>query len=81
MKCDRCIGFVGEPCPETCSMLPAKKILDKIKFHEFECMAGEKDETGEPLLCDPPICGIDDCPVMLLREALASLASDRERKP
>lgn len=36
-----------------------------MKYEAFDCFYGETDgETGEPLCCDPSICGIDACPVL-----------------
>jgi len=30
LKCDRCVGWVGEPCPETCEHLIYKKISEVL---------------------------------------------------
>lgn len=30
IKCDRCIGWVGDPCPDNCDALPHKELKDKI---------------------------------------------------
>ena len=30
LKCDRCVSWVGEPCPETCEHLIYKKIREVL---------------------------------------------------
>jgi len=36
LKCDRCVNWVGEPCPETCDHLIFKKIREVLGVLEVQ---------------------------------------------